>query len=153
MKNDCLDVQTPVGVLRVTAQDGGLKSVSWINKKTVHSSDNPVLKQAAKELREYFSGLRVRFTVPLRPEGTIFQKAVWKTCRRIPFGKTRTYGALAESAGSPGAARAAGSAMAANPLPVFVPCHRVVPNNGGIGRYSGGRGVETKQKLLELEKQ
>ena len=85
-------------------------------------------------------------------EGGSFSRRVWEVLRRVPRGTTVTYGELARRAGVPGAARAVGTAMARNPLPLFVPCHRVVPASGGLGAYSGGRGPETKAWLLALER-
>jgi methylated-DNA-[protein]-cysteine S-methyltransferase len=111
----------------------------------------------ARELAEYFAGERREFTVPLLPEGTRFQREVWDALRRIPCGETRSYGQLARELGRPGAARAVGQANGRNPLPILIPCHRVLASDGGIGGYLGdwseGRGIALKRWLLELERQ
>ena len=102
-----------------------------------------------KQIRDYLDGKRRDWNLPYSLCGTPFRVAVWAACRDIPYGETRTYGELAEIAGYPGAARAVGSAMAANPLPLIIPCHRVLPASGGIGSYGGGKAL--KAALLELE--
>ena len=102
------------------------------------------------KLRRYFSGEAVGFDEPLDPEvGTAFQKRVWTLTRAIPRGTTRTYGELALEAGSPGAARAVGQAMARNPWPIVVPCHRVVGHAGGLTGFGGGLGMKERMLLME----
>lgn len=109
----------------------------------------PVLRQARRELAEYAKGRRKRFEVPFELEGTHFQCEVWNALFAIPWGETRTYGEIARALGRPGAARAVGAAAGRNPLPVIVPCHRLVAAGGGLGGFSGG--LEVKRKLLGLE--
>ncbi len=109
----------------------------------------PALRTAAAQLEEYFSGTRTSFSLPLAPRGTAFQLDVWKALADIPYGVTTTYGELARRVGRPGAARAVGQANGANPLPIVVPCHRVVAADGGLGGYAGG--ADTKRRLLALE--
>lgn len=109
---------------------------------------SPTLEKAFRELDEYLAGKRQNFTLDFELEGTSFQKAIWHAVANIPYGKTLSYGKLAESAGYPNAYRAAGSACHANPIPIFIPCHRVVAANG-MGGYGGGS--ELKKILLELE--
>ncbi len=111
--------------------------------------DDAVASELARQLAEYFGGARTRFEVPLALEGTDFQREVWSALLAIPHGAVVTYGELAERLGRPGASRAVGSANGANPVPVLVPCHRVVAAGGGLGGYSAG--LERKQRLLELE--
>lgn len=118
----------------------GAESVEWL----------PTLDKLRHELDEYFSGRRRRFAVPLDLRGTGFQLAVWNALREIPFGETRSYGEIARSIRRPAAARAIGAASGANPLPILVPCHRVIAAGGKLGGYSGG--LETKRRLLALEK-
>ena len=109
--------------------------------------DIPALLQ---KLRDYFEGQPVTFNEPLDPTpGTDFQRRVWVLTREIPRGQTRTYGELARMAGSPGAARAVGQAMARNPWPIIVPCHRVVGSDGGLTGFGGG--VEMKRRMLQME--
>lgn len=111
--------------------------------------DDAVASDLARQLAEYFAGARTTFEVPLALEGTDFQREVWGALLAIPHGTVTTYGELAERLGRPGASRAVGSANGANPVPVLVPCHRVVAAGGGLGGYSAG--LERKQRLLELE--
>ena len=117
---------------------------------------DPVLRSSSvfHELQErlytYFAGQWVSFEVPLDMAGaTPFQEAIWEATLRIPFGEARTYQQIAETIGKPGAARAAGQALGANPIPIVIPCHRVVANGGRIGGYRGG--LDLKRRLLELE--
>lgn len=109
----------------------------------------PVLRQARRELAEYARGRRKRFEVAFELDGTHFQCEVWKALSGIPYGETRTYGEIARALGRPGAARAVGAAAGRNPLPVIVPCHRLVAARGALGGFSGG--LEVKRKLLALE--
>src|SRR6185436_10607509 len=96
---------------------------------------HPVLDLAARELGEYFAGRRRSFSVPLRPEGTAFQRAVWRELLTIPFGETRSYGQIARAIGRPESVRAVGAANGANPLSLFVPCHRVIGASGALTGY------------------
>jgi len=112
--------------------------------------DPAALRRAVEQLAEYFAGRRQVFDVPLAPAwGTPFQRRVWQETARIPYGETRSYGALARSLGDEGAARAVGQALGRNPLPIFIPCHRVVAAAGQLGGYTGG--LEIKRALLALE--
>ncbi len=99
----------------------------------------------------YFSGVPIEFDVPREARGTAFEMAVWGTLRNIPWGETISYAIAASRAGAPGAARAAGTACARNPLPIIVPCHRVIRADNTLGRYSGGGGAGTKRALLRIE--
>lgn len=108
-----------------------------------------ILKQAVKELHEYFAGKRTKFDVPLNPTGTEFQKAVWKELTRIPYGETISYQELAIRINKPKAVRAVGAANGKNPLWMIVPCHRVIGKNGSMTGYAGG--ISLKKKLLLLE--
>ncbi len=111
--------------------------------------ETDAIAEAASQLKEYLSGSRKAFDVPLSYEGSDFQTAVWKRILEIPYGKTVTYSEIASDIGSPGASRAVGTACGKNAIPVFIPCHRVVPSSGGIGSYAGGKMM--KNKLLKLE--
>ncbi len=113
------------------------------------SADHPVLRQAARELSEYFAGRRTRFEVSMAAAGTPFQRAVWQAIAAIPFGATITYVELARRAGFPGSARAAGAATGRNPLTIVVPCHRVVGSDGSLTGYAGG--LDRKRALLRRE--
>ena len=107
------------------------------------------LKQAKRELTQYFAGRRKRFEIALAPQGTPFQRAVWKQISKLAFGKTATYGELARRAGHTGSARAAGAATGRNPLSIIVPCHRVMGADGSLTGYAGG--LQRKRALLALE--
>jgi methylated-DNA-[protein]-cysteine S-methyltransferase len=108
-----------------------------------------VVRAASDELSEYFDGRRQRFTVPVRPEGTPFQRRVWDELCLIPYGTTISYGELARRIGRPRAMRAVGLANGANPIAIIVPCHRVIGSNGRLTGYGGG--LPTKERLLALE--
>ena len=109
----------------------------------------PVLRQAARQLQEYFAGKRTDFTLPLRLSGTDFQTRVWRQISRIPYGKTISYSTLAKRAGAPQAIRAAGTTTGRNPLSIVIPCHRVMGKKGELRGFAGG--LERKRRLLELE--
>ena len=109
----------------------------------------PALDVAIRELEEYFAGRRREFTLPLDLRGTPFQLAVWNGLAQIPYGTTCSYADLARQIGRPRAHRAVGAANGANPVPIVLPCHRVIASGGGIGGYSGG--LETKRRLLAFE--
>jgi methylated-DNA-[protein]-cysteine S-methyltransferase len=105
--------------------------------------------EVRRQLAEYFAGERREFDLPLAPEGTSFERAVWGELAKIPFGETRSYGEIAQILGRPGAARAVGRANGANPIPIVVPCHRVIGADGSLTGFGGG--LEVKSRLLELE--
>jgi methylated-DNA-[protein]-cysteine S-methyltransferase len=109
----------------------------------------PVLASAVRQLNEYFAREREIFSIPLRPAGTPFQLRVWKALEEIPYGHTRTYLDIARALGQPAAVRAVGAANGRNPLPIFVPCHRVIGTNGSLTGYGGG--LDLKLELLRLE--
>ncbi len=107
-------------------------------------------KEAVRQLGEYFDGERKEFSLPLQFNGTPFQKKVWTTLEKIPYGETRSYEWVAEKIGKPKAVRAVGNAVGANPLPIIIPCHRVIRKNGELGGY--GYGAAVKEKLLKIER-
>ncbi|MFC7607776.1 methylated-DNA--[protein]-cysteine S-methyltransferase [Teichococcus aestuarii] len=113
-------------------------------------TETPVLLAARDQLQDYFDGQRMVFDLPLAPHGSAFQRRVWAALAEIPPGETRSYAALAAGLGS--VARAVGQANGANPIPIIIPCHRVVGANGALGGYSGGEGPATKRYLLDLER-
>jgi methylated-DNA-[protein]-cysteine S-methyltransferase len=112
--------------------------------------ETETLKMAAGQLMEYLQGKRKVFDILLAPEGTVFQKKVWGALLTIPYGETSSYGKLAENIGKPGAARAVGMANNRNPIPVIIPCHRVIGADGSLTGYGGG--LSMKERLLALEK-
>jgi len=144
-----LNIDSPIGRLGLCARDGCLVRIVFGGVDDDGGCD-PVLNEAARQLDEYFAGTRRGFDIPLMPEGTEFQKNVWQALIGIPYGETRTYSDIAETVGSPRAARAVGMANHVNPIPVVIPCHRVVGKSGSLVGYAGG--LDMKTKLLEIEK-
>ena len=146
---------SPVGILRLTASVRGLRSIevvrgSKMKRETVpRTGAGAIVRQAEQELREYFAGRRRTFTVKLDLEGTEFQRKAWQAMRKIPFGETISYGEQARKVGKPKAYRAVGSANGKNPIPIIVPCHRVLASDGSLGGYS--LGLSMKRRLLALE--
>ena len=118
-------------------------------KEHILQKDTPLLKEAEKQLLEYLEGKRKAFDVPLNPKGTKFMQEVWTALQEIPYGETRTYGQIAQIIGKPKAARAVGMANHRNPIPIIIPCHRVIGSNGKLVGY--GLGMEKKEFLLTLE--
>lgn len=144
-------IHSPIGPLTLVEEGGALREVRFGEMLTGEMlCDTPVLLQAARELEEYFEGRRQIFFVPLAPRGTPFQLKCWNALRLIPYGETRTYGQQAEAIGQPKASRAVGMGNHRNPLPIFIPCHRVVGKNGTLTGYAGG--LEMKETLLTLER-
>lgn len=144
-------LDTPVGKLWLTASADALCTLSWRKGSLSgmeEQSSHPVLRAAVKQLKEYFSGKRKSFDLPLKPEGTEFQMRVWRELSRIPYGETISYGEQAKRVGDKNAARAVGSANGRNPIPIIVPCHRVI-SGSGIGGFGGG--LKAKRILLSLE--
>ena len=144
-----LSLLTPLGDLSVSEEDGRIVSVDWGRGRD--QDRTPLLENARRQLQEYFDGERAAFELPLAPHGTAFQQKVWAALTRIPPGETRSYADIARDVGCR-AARAIGQANGRNPIPILIPCHRVVGADGSIGGYSGGDGPTTKQYLLDLER-
>jgi methylated-DNA-[protein]-cysteine S-methyltransferase len=153
----CKIISSPIGRLRLVAGEEGLVAILWDNERPrpVHLADlvenptHPTLLCAERELNEYFSRQRKVFSVALDMRGTSFQKRVWEALLAIPFGETRSYGQIANQLGNPKATRAVGAANGQNPIPIIVPCHRVI---GATGKLTGfGGGLEIKDRLLSLE--
>lgn len=154
----CYDLyESPYGRILLVASDAGLSGVYFDGQKYHpqleagwrHDARHAPLRQAKRELAEYFGGERKRFETALAPEGTPFQCTVWKAISTVDFGITITYGELARRAGFPDSARAAGAATGRNPIGIIVPCHRIVGSNGSLTGYAGG--LEKKRALLALE--
>lgn len=140
-------IETPIGPLTLQADEAAVTAIRF---GAVGAQDaSPLLDAAEAQLREYFAGARRTFDLPLAPHGTAFQQRVWMVLRAIPYGETRTYGELAAAIGSPNASRAVGMANHRNPIPIVIPCHRVIGANGTLTGYAGG--LEVKRKLLALE--
>ena len=142
-----LSFNTPVGHLSLVEEQGALVAVEW--GAVASFDDSALLLETKNQLNAYFDGQLTDFDLPLSPRGTAFQQIVWAELRKIPYGKLRTYGDLAVTIGS--RPRPVGGACGRNPIPIILPCHRVVGNDGEMAGYSGGQGVATKQHLLQLE--
>ncbi len=146
-------LDTPIGTLRLVSDGKHLTQVDFPNHHGDAGKDeqrsDPVLKACARQLREYFAGQRRVFDLPLAAEGTDFQKSVWAALSEIPYGEMRSYGDIARVIGNPKAVRAVGGANGKNPLPIVVPCHRVIGSDGSLTGFGGGLSI--KKKLLRLE--
>ncbi len=149
--DNTLYLPSPIGTLRLEADQNGICHLIFCHTYTEYpeSPASPVLIEAKKQLNEYFAGKRKVFSLPLSFQGTAFQIQVWKALQRIPYGETWYYEQLAEAVGSPRACRAVGMANHRNPLPILIPCHRVIGKNGSLTGYGGG--LDIKEKLLALE--
>lgn len=140
-------IKTPIGPLTLEADENAVTAIRFSAGSAQDAS--PLLDAAEAQLREYFAGARRTFDLPLAPHGTAFQQRVWAALRAIPYGETRTYGELAAAIGNPSASRAVGMANHRNPIPIIIPCHRVIGANGTLTGYAGG--LEIKRRLLALE--
>lgn len=140
-------IDSPIGTLTLTERAGALVAINWGKQGT--QSPTPLLRRAGDQLRDYFAGDLEAFDLPLAPAGTAFQQRVWARMAQIPYGKLLTYGALAKSIHS--SARAVGGACGRNPIPIILPCHRVLAADGSLTGYSGAGGTDTKRMLLHLE--
>jgi len=150
-------IDSPVGELRLVEHHGAITAIDFHpyayadgRPRGDRDDDDPVLRECARQLAEYFAGERTTFDLPLAPVGTEFQQRVWKELLGIGYGATSTYGAIALRLGLTGhGARAVGLANGRNPIPIVIPCHRVIGANGTLTGYAGG--VDRKQTLLSLE--
>lgn len=149
-------MQSPVGRIEVTSDGSAVTSLS-IEREGVlplegqPERSTPVLDRAIEQLTEYFAGTRRDFEVPVALAGTEFQRSVWNELSNLPFGGVVSYGEIGAATGRPTAGRAVGGAVGANPVPIIVPCHRVLASDGRITGYSGGNGIPTKVWLLDHE--
>lgn len=141
-----LSLHSPIGDLTVSEESGEIVALDWGWGRD--QTETPILLRAKSALQDYFDGAPLA-DLPLRPHGSAYRQRVWQALRQIPAGQTRTYVDISRIAG--GSARSVGGANAANPIAIFIPCHRVVAV-AGLGGYSGGDGLQTKQKLLDLER-
>ena len=150
---DCTEAKVVDGLtLRLVASDSGLRSIEfepWRRLQCCRTGTHPVAGEAVRQLRAYFAGKLRRFDLPLDMQGTEFQLRVWRELEAIPFGETRSYSQIATAIGAPRAMRAVGAANGANPIPIVVPCHRVIGAAGTLVGYGGG--LPLKKRLLELE--
>jgi len=147
----CQFLDTPIGGLRLVSNGTHLVKIEFgKNRDDCDTGKNdPVLALAARQLQEYFDNRRDHFDLPLAPTGTPFQRSVWAALAAIPRGEVRSYRDIAIAIGKPTAVRAVGAANGRNPLPIVVPCHRVIGSDGSLTGFAGG--LEMKRRLLELE--
>lgn len=143
--------QTRLGPIGIAEREGAISNLLFPGELLAGAEERetPLLQAAGRELTEYLAGERKEFQLPLQPQGTEFQKRVWQVLVSIPHGKTLSYGQVAEMLGDKQAARAVGMANNQNPIPIFIPCHRVVGADGKLRGYRGGLGI--KKQLLALE--
>jgi methylated-DNA-[protein]-cysteine S-methyltransferase len=152
-KPNLIAFNSPIGIIRVFESNGKVTAIDIAAKGAkATSNDSPVLQTAKTELEQYFAGKLTKFTFPVDlSAGTEFQRNDWRQIGRINFGKTKSYADIAKAIGKPKAARAVGGAVGSNPVPLVIGCHRVMGASGKITGYSGGKGIPTKEWLLEHE--
>lgn len=142
---------TLIGKIKVEENGTAITKVNFVREEELNlSKETELLKEAAKQLNEYLEGKRTLFDLPIAPQGTEFQIKVWNALKEIPWGETRSYKEVAKSIGNEKASRAIGMANNKNPIPIFIPCHRVIGADGKLVGYAGG--IHIKEKLLRLEK-
>lgn len=159
MQLSYIEMDSPVGRLKLVAHDQALVAVLWENEnpkrvrlaELMEQPQHPILLATQQQLNEYFAGNRQQFNLPLDFEGTEFQQKVWQALLSIPFGETRSYKQIAEQIGNVKAVRAVGAANGKNPISIIAPCHRVVGANGKLVGFAGG--LDNKEILLQLESQ
>lgn len=148
-----LEVASPLGILQLISEADYLVELNWYGAHKALSSTTgaqpAILTTAADELSQFFSGHRHDFSVPVKPMGTAFQLSVWRELQTIKWGETYSYRDIAKRLGKPTGSRAVGGAVGRNPIPIFIPCHRIVGANGSLTGFSGG--LQNKKKLLECE--
>ena len=147
--------QTPIGELTIVEENSKITNIIFENqgknfdKKNCIQKGTPILQKTCRQLAEYFAKERTYFSIPLAPDGTEFLQKVWKALEKIPYGETRSYKEIAEQINHPKAYRAVGMANNKNPIPIIIPCHRVISSSGTLTGYAGG--LDIKSFLLELE--
>ena len=144
--------KTPIGKIAIGENDGAISCLLFDGASAPSDYqllETPLIKSAAEQITEYFDGKRKQFDLPLNPRGTAFQKSAWDALQAIPYGETRSYKDIAVQINSPKACRAVGLANNRNPIPIIIPCHRVIGTNGSLTGYAGG--LDVKRLLLDLE--
>ncbi len=143
--------ESPLGMIKICENNNAITHLHFSNiSSSAHNSQSPLLKLTIKQLEEYFNGKRKIFDIPINPLGTSFQLRVWQELQKIHYGETKNYQEIAINIGNPQACRAVGTANNKNPIAIIIPCHRVIGKNGSLTGYASG--LETKEKLLNLEK-
>lgn len=138
---------SPVGFITLESNQKAITALKF--GKSGASRKHPLLDKAQKQLGEYFAGKRKKFILPLEPEGSSFQKTVWNSLKRVPYGKVKNYEKIAKAIKNPKACRAVGTACGKNPIPIIIPCHRIVAKDNSLGGFSSG--LNKKRYLLKLE--
>jgi methylated-DNA-[protein]-cysteine S-methyltransferase len=143
--------ETPIGAILIAGDGEAIVEIHFAgaNPRPDWIRDDDALREAANQLHAYFAGERSGFDLRLAPRGTDFQQSVWSALQQIPYGETTTYSTIAERIGRPAAIRAVGAANGANPIPIVIPCHRVIGANGSMTGFGGG--IDVKRRLLALE--
>jgi O-6-methylguanine DNA methyltransferase len=153
MTTDLCYYDSPIGMLCIVANEKGITKVQYAfdvkERLNVVDAKSPLLKESVRQLIEYFSSVRKEFSLPLNPQGTDFQMRTWNALLRIPYGETRSYKQVAEAIDCPKGCRAVGLANNRNPIPIIIPCHRVIGTDGNLTGYAGG--LEVKKQLLAIE--
>ncbi len=145
--------ESDIGKIGIAENDGKITNLYFLNDQLpqeLQICETPILKEAAQQLKRYLTGELTEFFLPLAPAGTNFMKQAWASLSKIPYGKTASYKEIAVKIGAPNATRAIGLANNRNPIPIFIPCHRVIGADGSLTGYRGG--LELKKRLLHMEK-
>lgn len=146
-------IDSPIGKIEIIEENDKITEINIlkdIKTRNIEQEDTKLLTETEKQLKEYFLGKRTKFTIPLNPKGTVFMKKVWDELLNIPYGEVRTYKEIAEKIGNKNASRAVGMANHKNPIPIIIPCHRVIGSNNKLVGYA--LGLDVKQYLLNLER-
>ncbi|WP_201715203.1 methylated-DNA--[protein]-cysteine S-methyltransferase [Rossellomorea arthrocnemi] len=144
-------IESPIGNLKLLADRNQLLSVQFVDGEAYTETEHPILIRTMEQIREFFKGERTEFNLPLKIEGTAFQKEVWNALQQIPYGETWSYQDVAQAIQRPKAVRAVGQANKANRFPIIIPCHRVIGKNKTLTGYAGKQ-IDKKELLLSLEK-
>lgn len=148
--HDCYSYHTALGTITIFSDGQSIIRLAFGPAGANVAAETPLLREAYLQIAQYLGGTRFDFDLPLNPQGTAFQHQVWRTLQAIPYGQTRTYRQIAAEVGNPQAARAVGMANNRNPLPILIPCHRVIGADGSLTGYASG--LALKQALLKLER-
>ncbi|NMH71420.1 methylated-DNA--[protein]-cysteine S-methyltransferase [Bacillus sp. RO3] len=153
MSSQSIVMDSPIGKLEIHADHTHLTTIQFVGNEieTSRKTNHPILIKARDQISQFFKGERKEFELPLRIEGTTFQREVWHTLQKIPYGKTWSYQEMAETIKRPKAVRAVGQANKANPFPIIIPCHRVIGKDQSLTGYAG-KHIDKKEMLLMLEK-
>lgn len=141
--------KTAIGKIEITEEDGYIIGINFNTESRIEDKETELIKETYKQISKYLEGKRKTFDIPIKMQGTEFQKKVWKELIQIPYGETRSYKQIAEKIGNPRASRAVGMANHNNPIAIIAPCHRVIGTNKKLVGYAGG--IDIKEKLLKIE--